>query len=154
MNVFWYALPEKGARDYRAVTRRSLPSAFHRNLPEISITNRHCSNMSKNAQAEYKAKARFLALLRRRRSSSEAQRRASHSSSVPVLRAKLKDAQADNSRSYFLSCTVRQLTKRLLILTCINDFCDRFLILRLQRYEKIPIPSKKISEFFLIDDAF
>ena len=67
MNVFWHALCEKGARDYRAVTRRSLPSAFHRNLPEISITNRNCSNMSKNAQAEHKAKARFQALLRRRR---------------------------------------------------------------------------------------
>ena len=35
-----------------------------------------------------------------------------------------------NSRSYLLSCTVRQLTKRLLVLTCINYFCDRFLILR------------------------
>lgn len=41
----------------------------------LSHTFFNCSNMSKNAQAECKAKARFHALLRRRRFSREPQKR-------------------------------------------------------------------------------
>ena len=108
---FRMPLGERGARGVWAKPCGQCPVSFIETC--VGFLSHRCSNMSKIAQAEHKAKARFLALLRRRRFSSEAQRRASL-----------------NSRSYLLSCTVRQLTKRLLVLTCINDFCDRFLILR------------------------
>ena len=110
MNVFWYALREKGARVYRTRPADRCPVRFIETYPKFlsqTVIVAICQRTRKRVKSESMLSYSFERNCSSRRSLKE-----------------------HNSRSYLLSCTVRQLTKRLLVLTCINDFCDRFLILR------------------------
>ena len=131
MNVFWYALREKGARVYRTRPADRCPVRFIETYPKFlsqTVIVAICQRTRKRVKSESMLSYSFERNCSSRRS--------------------LKDAQADNSRSYLLSCAFRPLTKRLIDLTCINDFCDRFLILRGQRYEKSRYVPRKYRDFF------
>ena len=128
MNVFWHALREKGARVYRTRPADRCPVRFIETYPKFlsqTVIVAICQRTRKRVKSESMLSYSFERNCSSRRSLKE-----------------------HNSRSYLLSCTVRQLTKRLLVLTCINDFCDRFLILRGQRYEKSRYVPRKYRDFF------
>ena len=119
MNVFWYALCEKGARVYRTRPESRCPVRFIETYPK------------------FLSQTVIVAICQRTRK-----------------RVKSESMLSYHSRSYLLSCAFRQLTKHLLVLTCINDFCDRFLILRGQRYEKSRYVPRKYRDFFRLSVLF
>ena len=96
---------------------------------EFSITSHNCNNKSKIAQAERKAKARFQALLRRRRSSrhrlkerENRRNRCEQGAQTPA------DSQ---SKCYLRLRTARQKDVSLILpfITCYNCFvCDSLMI--------------------------
>ena len=153
---FWYALSEKGARVYRTRPESRCPASIIEIYPKflsqtviVAICQRTCKPNTKRKLA-FKLcwdAAAFRARLKERASRIQSESLlSSFVEAPPIFERSSKNV---HSRSYILSWTFSATDNTLIAFSCINNFCDRFLICG-RKDRKIPDTFQEKHEIFIL----